>query len=180
MSIQSSDSKQSSFKRQYSHFFVPLFQLILSLINLFYQTHTHTHTMLKCSQKYHNSKLPGKLTKPHQQHTHLQIHKLAFFFVKLPPLNVLFVVDAIPGGWGWGQCRMLPPTQQASSCHVQQMHPKLSRKTTTTGEWHLAAFIWVTGTTLTCDNKGRLLRSDWEAAESERSASSGLSAFRAQ
>lgn len=44
---------------------------------------------------------------------------------KLRPLNVLFVVVVAVAEGGKDT---LPPTGQASSCHVQQMQPKLSKK----------------------------------------------------
>lgn len=67
--------------------------------------HTHTHT---------------------QEHTHLDVQEWALKAVgKLRPINVLFVVvvSVTEGGKD-----TLPPTGQDSSCHVQQMQPKLSER----------------------------------------------------
>ena len=126
-------------------------------------THSHTHTMLECSQNEHNSK-PQEPSKSwnqeqnlnrkqkhsrHQVHTHL--HVLFLKAVGKPrPLNVLFVVVvAVPEGGKY----TLPPTGQASSCHVQQMQPKLSEKNHNSRvrsrqKW--CSLGRVTGTTLIC------------------------------
>ena len=95
-------------------------------------------TQLKPTGAEHESRRHGRRKVHTQPHTHLQVPTsgcsffFSFFFLKaagkLPPLNVLSVVVVAVSEGGKDT---LPPTGQASSCHVQQMHPKLSRRTTT-------------------------------------------------
>lgn len=114
---------------------------------------------IKASTKTNTQQIPS--TPPH---THLHVQEQAFFLKavgKLRPLNVLLkVVVAVTEGGN----DTLPPTGQASSCHVQQMQPKLSKKNHNSRvracqKW--CSLGRITGTTLTCHTtKGRLLRND--------------------
>ena len=134
-------------------------------------THTHTHTHhardaaklnttpkpqepSKFWKREQNLKRNKNTHRTHRNtHTHLHVQEWAFFLKavgKLRPLNVLFlaVVAVAEGGKD-----TLPPAGQASSCHVQQMQPKLSEKNHNSRvrprhKW--CSLGWITGTTLTC------------------------------
>lgn len=62
-------------------------------------------------------------------HTHTPLSTrvgVFFFFFKPRPLNALSVVVVVAATEGGKDT--LPPSGQASSCHVQQMQPRLSKE----------------------------------------------------